>query len=260
MTNTNDMNSVAAVGFQDAAEIYEQARPSYPHEVIEFLKSLCPTPTTIIDLGAGTGKLTRLLLTLDAQEIIAIEPVASMREKLKLIPLISRIIDGTAEHIPLEDNTIDMILCAQSFHWFANEQALTELHRVLRPNGLLVLIWNAFDYPKYKWSQEILELMDSYQPTDVPQYKSMQWKSAFENQNLFSCLQYKQFVNRQRMNREILINRFLSVSFIAALPSKEKEQFIMKMNQIIDRAEDIREQKEFDGSYYVDVYWSSAQK
>ncbi|CAF5086385.1 unnamed protein product, partial [Rotaria sp. Silwood1] len=145
-----------------------------------------------------------------------------------------------------------MILCAQSFHWFANEQALTELHRVLRPNGLLVLIWNAFDYPKYKWSQEILELMDSYQPTDVPQYKSMQWKSAFENQNLFSCLQYKQFVNRQRMNREILINRFLSVSFIAALPSKEKEQFIMKMNQIIDRAQDIREQKEFDGPYYVD--------
>ncbi|CAF3877477.1 unnamed protein product, partial [Rotaria sp. Silwood1] len=182
------------------------------------------------------------------------------REKLKLIPLISRIIDGTAENIPLEDNTIDMILCGQSFHWFANEQALTEIHRVLQPNGLLVLIWNVFDYPKYKWSQEVLELIDSYRPSDMPPRRSMKWKLVYENQNLFSCLQYKQFVNRQRMNREILINRFLSVSFIAALPSKEKEQFIMKMNQIIDRAQDIREQKEFDGPYYVDVYWSSVQK
>ncbi|CAF3550200.1 unnamed protein product [Rotaria sp. Silwood1] len=253
------MNSVAAVGFQDAANIYDQARPSYPHEAIQFLKSLFPTPTTIVDLGAGTGKLTRLLSAFGAQEIIAIEPVSAMREQLKLIPSITRIIDGTAEHILLEDTTVDIIFCGQSFHWFANERALTEIHRVLKPNGLLVLIWNTLDYPRYNWSQQILELINSYQSPEVPRYRSMKWKACFENQNLFPCLQHKQYANIQHMTRETVINRFLSVSFIAALPSEEIEKFIMKMRQIFDRAEDMPEQ-EFDAPYITDVYWSFPQK
>jgi ubiquinone/menaquinone biosynthesis C-methylase UbiE len=259
VAGTNDMNSVAAMGFQDAAHIYDQARPSYPNEAIKFLKSLCSTPTTIVDLGAGTGKLTRLLSAFGAQEIIAIEPVSAMREHLQLIPSITRIIAGTAEHILLEDNTVDVIFCGQSFHWFANERALTEIHRVLKPNGLLVLIWNTLDYPRYSWSQQILELINSYQPPEVPRYRSMKWKSAYENQNLFPCLQHKQFANIQHMTRETVINRFLSVSFIAVLPSEEKEKFIMKMHQIIDRTEDIREQT-FDAPYLTDVYWSCPQK
>ncbi|CAF3201029.1 unnamed protein product [Rotaria sp. Silwood2] len=181
MARTNDMNSVAAIGFQDAANIYDQARPSYPNEAIQFIKSLGPTPTTIVDLGAGTGKLMRLLSAFGAQELITIEPVSEMREQSKLILSITRIIDGTAEHILLEDNTVDIIFCGQSFHWFANEQALTEIHRVLKPSGLLVLIRNTLDYPRYCLSQQILELIDSYQPPEVPRYKSMKWKAFYEN-------------------------------------------------------------------------------
>ncbi|CAF1220924.1 unnamed protein product [Rotaria sordida] len=259
MADTNDMNPIAAIGFQNAANIYDQARPSYPNEAIQFIKLLCPTPTTIVDLGAGTGKLTRLLSTFGAQEIIAIEPVSEMREKLKAIPSITRIIDGTAEHILLEDNTVDVIFCGQSFHWFANERALTEIHRVLKPNGLLILIWNKPDYSKYSCSQQILELIDSYQPPELPRYKLMKWKAVFENQNLFSCLQYKQFANIQQITRETAMNRYLSTSFISVLPSEEKEKLIMKIRQIIDHTEDIPEQ-ELEASYNTDVYWSFSQK
>ncbi|CAF1210576.1 unnamed protein product [Rotaria sordida] len=259
MADTNDMNPIAAIGFQNAANIYDQARPSYPNEAIQFIKSLCPTPTTIVDLGAGTGKLTRLLSTFGAQEIIAIEPVSEMRENLKSIPSITRIIDGTAEHILLDDNTVDVIFCGQSFHWFANERALTEIHRVLKPNGLLVLIWNLLDYPRYSWSQQILELKDSYRPPEIPLHRSKKWKAVYENQNLFQCLQHKQFANTQQMTRETIINRFLSISFIAMLSSEEKEKFIMKVRQIIDHTEDMPEQ-EFEVPYNTDVYWSFPQK
>ncbi|CAF1122537.1 unnamed protein product [Rotaria sordida] len=79
------------------------------------------------------------------KEIIAIEPISATHENLKNIPLITKIINETAEHMPFEDNTIDIILCGQSFHWFANYRTLIELNHVLKSNGLLILIWNLAD-------------------------------------------------------------------------------------------------------------------
>jgi ubiquinone/menaquinone biosynthesis C-methylase UbiE len=256
----NDVHVVAAQGFEQAATAYEQARPTYPNEVIDLIKSLHNKPDTIIDLGAGTGKLTRLLGPLGAREIIAIEPVLSMRENLKKIPIITKVIDGTAEHIPFEDNTIDIIICAQAFHWFANHRALAELHRVLKPNGLLILIWNAPDHTRDEWAENIRNYVDSFRQDDTPRYKTMEWKNAFDNQNFFSSAQHKQFTHKQRVTRDLIMNRFLSISFVAALPAEQKTKLIDEVRKMLDNTEEIRDVQEFDQCLVTDVYWYSPLK
>ncbi|CAF3775320.1 unnamed protein product [Adineta steineri] len=255
-----NMNAVAAEGFEKAAEVYEQARPTYPPDAIDFIKSLHDKPNVIVDLGAGTGKLTRLLGSMGAQEIVAIEPVAAMRENLKKIPIITKIIDGTAEHIPFDDSSIDIIICAQSFHWFATHHALTELNRVLKSNGLLILIWNNSDNQGIEWADNITKYVDSFKPKDVSRYKSMEWKAVFDNQNLFSSLQQKQFSHKQRVTRDLVLNRILSTSFVAALSSEEQTKLVDNVKKMLNDIEEIRNVNEFDITHRTDVYWCSPLK
>jgi ubiquinone/menaquinone biosynthesis C-methylase UbiE len=256
----NDVNTFAAQGFEQAATVYEEARPSYPNEVIDLIKSLCDKPDIIIDLGAGTGKLTRLLGPIGAREIIAIEPVSAMRENLKNIPIITKIVDGTAEHIPFEDSTIDIIICGQSFHWFANHRALAEFNRVLKSNGFLVLVWNMADDSGKEWAQNISKYIQTFQPKEVVRYKAMEWKNAFDNQNFFSSLQHKQFSSKQRITRDIAIKRILSTSFIGTLSSEEKTKLIDEVRKMLDNVEELRGLEEYDINNLTDVYWCSALK
>jgi ubiquinone/menaquinone biosynthesis C-methylase UbiE len=256
----NDVNPVAAQGFQQAATVYEQARPSYPNELIDFIKTLHDKPNIIIDLGAGTGKLTRLLAPLGAREIIAIEPVAAMRENLKTIPIITKIVDGTAEHIPFEDHSIDMILCAQAFHWFANHRALAEFNRVLKSNGVLVLIWNSDGHSGIGWAASIHEYIDSLNSSCTPRYKTMAWKEAFHDQNYFSELQHKQFSNTHRVTRDLALNRILSTSFVASLSPEQQTKLVDEVRKRLDNAEEIRGVEELDINYVANVYWCSPLK
>ena len=253
----DDVNIVAAQGFAQAATAYEQGRPSYPNEAIQWIKTLCQNFDTIVDLGAGTGKFTRLLDCFGAREIIAIEPVLAMRETLKSIPLITKIVDGTAEHIPLDDHTVDMIICAQSFHWFANHRALEEFHRVLKSTGVLVLIWNTSDHSGREWADNITKYVDSFKPNEAVRYKEMLWKSAFDSQKFFSPVLYKQFANEQRMTRYLMIQRILSTSFIAALPSERKTKLIEEVEKMLDQVEEIRHVEDFVIQHQTDVYWCS---
>ena len=253
------MNQTAQKGFSHAADVYEQARPSYPTEVVDFIKSfLNETPDIVVDLGAGTGKLTRLLEPLNARELIAIEPVAEMREKLKNIPIVTKILDATAEQLPLDDHTVDMIICAQSFHWFATHSALAEFHRVLKPNGRLVLIWNSDDQTDKQWRIEIETYIQSFKPPGTNRYKAMEWKTVFDDQKYFSSLEVKQFKNFQKITRDLGIKRVLSTSFIGALPPEEQAKVIEHIRQILDNAEEIRGINEFDIEHITNIYWCSA--
>jgi ubiquinone/menaquinone biosynthesis C-methylase UbiE len=256
----NDVNPVAAQGFQQAATVYEQARPSYPNELIDFIKTLHDKPDIIIDLGAGTGKFTRLLAPLGAREIIAIEPVAAMRENLKTIPIITKIVDGTAEHIPFEDHSIDMILCAQSFHWFANHRALAEFNRVLKSNGLLVLVWNKDDNSQRQWAKDLSDYVDSFVSRKTPRYRTMIWKETFDDQNFFSELQHKQFSHTHRVTRDLALNRILSSSFVAAAPPEQQTKLKDDVRTRLDNVEEIRGLEEFDIYYDTNVYWCSPLK
>lgn len=130
-------------GFGRAADAYELGRPGYPAAALDFLAArfgLGPG-SVVVDLGAGTGKLSRPLAATGAQ-VLAVEPVDAMRA---LIPAGIDAVEGTAEAIPCGEGTADAVTCAQAFHWFDPDAALTEIHRVLRPEGGLAIITNVRD-------------------------------------------------------------------------------------------------------------------
>ncbi|WP_439814784.1 class I SAM-dependent methyltransferase [Zavarzinia sp. CC-PAN008] len=140
------IHTEAARGFQQGAEAYARGRPGYPAEADVWLTcdlGLGPG-STVVELGAGTGKFTTRLVATGAT-VIAVEPVAAMRAQLAASAPAARILDGTAEAIPLPDASANVVVCAQSFHWFATPVAVAEIARVLKPGGQLGLIWNTRD-------------------------------------------------------------------------------------------------------------------
>jgi len=131
-----------AGSFGRAAAQYERGRPPYPAEAIDWL--LPPGAQRVLDLGAGTGKLTRAVVG-RGLEVVALEPLTGMREKLaEAVPGVE-ILDGYAESIPSPDAGFDVVLAAQAWHWVDRVRAVPEVARILRPGGRLGLVWNVRD-------------------------------------------------------------------------------------------------------------------
>ena len=131
-----------AASFSAVAELYERARPGYPEEAARWLTG--EEPCDVVDLGAGTGKLTAVLASL-GHRVTAVEPLAEMREQLELrLPGVA-CVGGSAEAMPLPDGSADVVAVAQAFHWFDHGPALAEIARVLRPGGVLAIVWNVRD-------------------------------------------------------------------------------------------------------------------
>ena len=140
------VHDTARRGFASAAGVYEESRPGYPAEAIEWLRAklqLGPE-STLVDLAAGTGKLTRLLTPTGAT-VIAIEPVEEMRDALRSTTPDANAREGTAEQTGIPGSSADAVTVAQAFHWFHAPKALAEIHRILRAEGRLALVWNIRD-------------------------------------------------------------------------------------------------------------------
>ncbi|BDZ49510.1 putative methyltransferase [Frondihabitans sucicola] len=128
-----------ATSFGSAADVYERGRPGYPAEAVDWL--LPAGAQNVVDLGAGTGKLTRLLVE-RVPDVTAIEPSAGMREQLiRNVPGV-QVLPGSAERLPIDGATADAVLAAQAWHWVDPERAVPEVARVLKPGGVLGLLWN----------------------------------------------------------------------------------------------------------------------
>ena len=138
------------LGFAHAAfttaDVYERGRSGYPDEAVACLVSELGigAGSTVVDLAAGTGKLTRLLVPTGAR-VVAVEPVADMRRQLAQVVSEARPVAATAEHLPIAGGTVDALTVAQAFHWFDPDRALAEIHRVLRPGGRLGIVGNRAD-------------------------------------------------------------------------------------------------------------------
>ncbi|CAB4873087.1 unannotated protein [freshwater metagenome] len=143
-----DPNTVRAraTSFDDTAAAYEFGRPEYPAEALQWWhdRGAFPRGGVVLDLAAGTGKLTRALVDRGC-DVVAVEPLPKMRAEFAVVLAQVPIHDGTAEAIPLADASVDSVFVAQAFHWFDGEPALAEIARVLRPGGGLGLIWNDDD-------------------------------------------------------------------------------------------------------------------
>jgi SAM-dependent methyltransferase len=144
-----------AHSFGAVADVYEHGRPGYPAEAARWL--VPAGATRVVDLGAGTGKFTRTLVPLGA-EVIAVEPDAGMRAQLsRSVPGIE-VLDGSGESIPLGDGTADAVTVAQAWHWMDPELASAEVARVLRPGGVLGLVWNIRD-ERVPWVMELSRIL-----------------------------------------------------------------------------------------------------
>ncbi|NVZ37175.1 class I SAM-dependent methyltransferase [Pseudomonas sp. 21615526] len=245
----------AQQGFSTQAVTYAQGRPDYPRQLTGWLTdALQINPhSTVIDLGAGTGKFTRLLSTV-APTLIAVEPVEAMGAQLhKLLPQV-RLLSGTAEAIPLEAATADALVCAQSFHWFSTEAALAEIHRVLKPDGRLGLIWNVRD-ESVDWVAAITEIITPYEG-DTPRFYTGRWRKAFTGEYFsapeMTCFPYSHVGSPQ----EVIMDRFLSVSFIAALPPAEKAQVTEQLQSLINTHPALRGRETVAFPYQTQAYRS----
>lgn len=146
-----------SLSFGSAAAAYERGRPSYPPEAIDWL--LPRGARQVLDLGAGTGKLTTRLVE-RGLDVVAVDPIPDMLEVLRTsLPETSALL-GTAEDIPLPDNSVDAVLVAQAWHWVDPERAVPEVARVLRPGGRLGLVWNTRD-ERLGWVRELGEIIGS---------------------------------------------------------------------------------------------------
>ncbi|UOK36458.1 methyltransferase domain-containing protein [Pseudomonas palleroniana] len=228
-----DVHASAQQGFSTQAATYVQGRPDYPRQLIGWLgEALGVEPqSTVIDLGAGTGKFTRLLSTL-TPALIAVEPIAAMAAQLaRSLPDV-RLVEGTAESIPLGDATADAVVCAQAFHWFATQAALAQIHRVLKPGGRLGLVWNVRD-ESVDWVAAITAIITPYEG-DTPRFHTGRWREAFTGKYFsapeLTCFPYQHVGSPQ----EVIMDRFLSVSFIAALPDAEKAKVRAQLQALID--------------------------
>src|SRR6201994_3924951 len=156
MTDDSSSFDAHATSFGGAAATYERGRPPYPPEALDWL--LPPGARRVLDLGAGTGKLTRELAG-RGLDVVAVEPLAGMRDELSRVLPGTPVLDGSAEHIPLPDGSVDAVLAAQAWHWVTPERAAPEVARVLVPGGTLGLVWNERDDAE-PWVTELNRIVD----------------------------------------------------------------------------------------------------
>ena len=209
------MNRLAARGFSVGADAYERSRPDYPPAAIEQLRErLVLRPgRTVLDVGAGTGKLTRLLVPTGVR-VLALEPIAQMRAKLAANAPGAEALDGLAEAIPLPDGAVDAEVCAQAFHWFDAPRALAELHRVLRADAWLVLIWNVRD-ESVPWVKAMGALVASLQ-AQIPRHQDEAWRPAVDETPWFSFVETSTIPHGQVLSPDGVLDRLASMSVVAA--------------------------------------------
>jgi SAM-dependent methyltransferase len=249
----NQVHPSAAQGFTNAALAYVRGRPDYPAELLPWLgRELgLEAGRTCVDLGAGTGKFTKLLVRTGA-EVIAVEPVAAMREQLTAgLPGV-RALDGAAQAMPLADGSVDAVVCAQAFHWFANEAALAEIHRVLRPGGRFGLVWNVRD-ESVDWVAALTGILTPYEG-GTPRFHTGQWRLPFDGR-LFTDLEETRFPHQHvGRPREVIIDRTLSVSFIAKLPPAAKAEVEARLEALIASHPALRDRDMVAFPYLTQAY------
>jgi MOSC domain-containing protein YiiM/SAM-dependent methyltransferase len=223
----------AAKGFAAGADAYERGRPAYSEEAIERLvRELGIGPgKRVLDLAAGTGKLTRQLAPTGA-ELVAVEPIAEMRAKLQAAVPGAEALDGTAEDIPLPNHSVNAVVVGQAFHWFDGIRAISEIRRVLRSDGALALVWQARD-ASVPWVERLDEIIDPA-AGDQPRFRTEQWREAFDLTALFEPLQVAEFDYVQRGPTETILDRVASISYIAALHEARRNEVLKEVRLLLE--------------------------
>jgi SAM-dependent methyltransferase len=214
-----------AMSFAAVADAYERARPGYPEDAVLWLAGVAPRD--VVDLGAGTGKLTRTLVAL-GHRVTAVEPLPEMIAHLQeAVPGVPAVV-GEAEAIPLADASADVVTVAQAFHWFDHAPALREIARVLRPGGTLALVWNTRD-EREPW---VAQLSEEALGTDSIEREAVAAPVGLSG--LFGEVERASFAFAQHLDRERLVELVLSRSYCAVLTPGERQPVLEHVEQLFD--------------------------
>jgi SAM-dependent methyltransferase len=242
----------AALGFHGSARAYERGRPHYPEAAVAGLcAALGIGPgATVVDLAAGTGKLTRQLVPAGAR-LVAVEPVAGMRAELAdAVPGVP-VVAGVAEALPLRAGSAAGIVVAQAFHWFDPGPALAEIHRVLGPGGRLGLVWNVRDRT-VDWVARVADITEEYAP-EMPRYRTGRWREGLEASPLFGPLEGATYPHEHEVDAPTMVDRVASISWIAILPDAERGRALERVRRALDGLPE-----RFPVPYHTDVWWCEA--
>ncbi len=224
IVNRDEQSRGPASSFAQVADSYERGRPSYPEEAVRWLVG--DEPRDVVDLGAGTGKLTRVLVEL-GHRVTAIEPLPEMLELLPAAAPGAKAVLGNAEVIPLPDAYADVVAAAQAFHWFDLDVALPEIARVLRPGGRLALVWNVRDDSE-AWVAELSTLIgrESVMLPDVSE--------PLARSGLFEPVEQQNFRFTQILDRATLLDLVVSRSYCAKLPPADRKPVLDDVERLFD--------------------------
>jgi MOSC domain-containing protein YiiM/SAM-dependent methyltransferase len=245
----------AAKGFAAGADAYERGRPTYSTEAIDRLISeLRIGPgRRVLDLAAGTGKLTRQIAPSGA-EIVAVEPIDEMRARLTASLPDVEALTGTAEDIPLPNHSVDAVVVGQAFHWFDGIRAVSEIRRVLRPDGAVGMIWQARD-PSVSWVVRLNELIDRIDDGH-PRFRTEQWRDAFDLTALFEPIEQATYGYVQRGDVETIVDRVASISYVAALPEAVRAPYLDEVRALLATEPATKGREIIELPYTAHVYWA----
>lgn len=247
------IHEAAAKGFAAAADAYERGRPSYsPEAIAHIVRELGIGPgTTVLDLAAGTGKLTRDLAPSGAA-LVAVEPIEEMRAKLAATVPSAEAIAGTAENIPLENHSVDAVVVGQAFHWFDGIRAISEIRRVLRPGGGMAAIWQSRD-ASVPWVERLDGIIDRA-ADGQPRFRNEQWREAFDLTALFEPLEKIEFDHVQRLDPDVLLDRVASISYVAAMREERRRAVLEEVRELITSDPATAGRESIDLPYRVHVF------
>jgi len=235
-------------------EHYARGRPSYPVDAVRVAD--LSKSSTVLEVGAGTGKLTRVLVD-EFAEVVAVEPDPDMRSWFTALCPGAALVAGAAEALPVAQGSVDAVFVAEAFHWFDHQLAVAEIARVLRPSGALVLMWNrpagrpeppltaVENFLEPLWPKEIDMPLD-LDPSRFPYARD--WLRAFER-SPFEPLQESKFANTRRVGRDEVVAFFGSMGWIGGLPEDE-------VQRVLDEVRSRLEHREYRLPFDTDVHWT----
>ncbi len=233
---TDGMHAIAATGYTANAESYERARPGYPAEVVDWaiaeLGLAAGAPT--LEVGAGTGKLTRELVA-RGLDVTAVEPVSAMRALLERSLPDIRVLAGTAEHLPVENGTAAFAAVGTAFHWFEAAAATRELGRVLRPGGGLFLVWNLRDLSD-PFMMRLAGIQEGWRRAQAGLPFSLDAEAArgVLPGGLFEAVGELTATQTQSLDRAGLLDRMRSISYVGAMEPDERERELSRVRSFLD--------------------------